>query len=328
MDVDPACAVYAPVDAAIAVEGVEKRYGARRALAGVSFAISPGEIVGLLGPNGAGKSTMLSVLATTLRADAGKVCVAGHELPGEAPAARRAIGYVPQREAVYPSLTAEENLRFFGRMLGLSSSDVRDGARRVLEIVALEGRAHEPVARFSVGMRRRLNLACGMIHEPRVLLLDEPTVGVDPQSRERIFEAIVQRVREGAAVLYSTHYMDEAERLCDRVVLLDEGSVVAGGTPAELVARAGKLPVVRLRTERSLPEGWLAGIGAAEIARRDGLEVDVEIHALTDVASVLLAAARAGGEVREVEVRRPNLADVFFTLTGRGLRDEGPASLR
>ena len=328
MDVDPACAVYAPVDAAIAVEGVEKRYGARRALAGVSFTISPGEIVGLLGPNGAGKSTMLSVLATTLRADAGKVRVAGHELPAEAAAARRAIGYVPQREAVYPSLTAEENLRFFGRMLGLSSSEVRDGARRVLEIVALEGRAHEPVARFSVGMRRRLNLACGMIHQPRVLLLDEPTVGVDPQSRERIFEAIVRRVREGAAVLYSTHYMEEADRLCDRVVLLDEGSVVACGTPAELVAGAGKLPVVRLRTERSLPEGWLAGIGAAEIARRDGLEADVEVDALTDVASVLLAAARAGGEVREVEVRRPNLADVFFTLTGRGLRDEGPASLR
>ncbi|HUE39765.1 MAG TPA: ABC transporter ATP-binding protein [Candidatus Binatia bacterium] len=316
------------MDAAIAVEGVEKRYGARRALAGVSFTISPGEIVGLLGPNGAGKSTMLSVLATTLRADAGKVRVAGHELPAEAAAARRAIGYVPQREAVYPSLTAEENLRFFGRMLGLSSSEVRDGARRVLEIVALEGRAHEPVARFSVGMRRRLNLACGMIHQPRVLLLDEPTVGVDPQSRERIFEAIVRRVREGAAVLYSTHYMEEADRLCDRVVLLDEGSVVACGTPAELVARAGKLPVVRLRTERSLPEGWLAGIGAAEIARRDGLEADVEVDALTDVASVLLAAARAGGEVREVEVRRPNLADVFFTLTGRGLRDEGPASLR
>jgi len=314
------------VEAAIAVERVEKRYGARRALAGVSFSVAPGEIVALLGPNGAGKSTTLSILATTLRADAGTVRVAGHTLPGAAAAARRAIGYVPQREAVYPPLTAMENLRFFGRMLGLSAAQAQAAANRALGIVALEGRSREPVVRFSIGMRRRLNLACGLIHQPRVLLLDEPTVGVDPQSRERIFEAIDGLTREGTAVLYSTHSMEEAERVCGRVVLLDEGSVVAAGTPAELVARSGKVPVVRLRTRRPLPEGWLSGIGAARLVRREGDESEVEVTELADVPAVLLAAARAGSEIRDLEVRRPNLADVFFTLTGRGLRDEEQAA--
>jgi linearmycin/streptolysin S transport system ATP-binding protein len=318
--------VYAPVEAGIAVERVEKRYGARRALAGVSFSVEPGEIVGLLGPNGAGKSTTLSILATTLRADGGTLRVAGHELPAGATAARRAIGYVPQREAVYPPLTATENLCFFGRMLGLSVAEARAAAKRVLEIVALEGRSREPVARFSVGMRRRLNLACGILHAPSVLLLDEPTVGVDPQSRERIFEAIERLARDGAAVLYSTHYMEEAERLCGRVVLLDEGSMVAAGTPAELVSRVGKLPRVRLRTDGPLPAGWLSGIGAAEMARGDGHETEVEVKDLAEVPAVLLAATRAGSVIRDVEVRHPNLADVFFALTGRGLRDEERAS--
>jgi len=314
--------VYAPVEAGIAVERVEKRYGARRALAGVSFSVEPGEIVGLLGPNGAGKSTTLAILATTLRADGGRLRVAGHELPAGATAARRAIGYVPQREAVYPPLTATENLSFFGRMLGLSVAEARAAASRVLEVVALEGRSREPVARFSVGMRRRLNLACGILHAPSVLLLDEPTVGVDPQSRERIFEAIERLARDGAAVLYSTHYMEEAERLCGRVVLLDEGFIVAAGTPAELVSRAGKLPVVRLRTDRPLPEGWLSEIGAAHVVRRDGHDTEVEVKELTEVPAVLLAATRVGNVIRDVEVRHPNLADVFFALTGRGLRDE------
>jgi ABC-2 type transport system ATP-binding protein len=316
------------VDVAIELENVEKRYGARRALGGVSFAVSPGEIVGLLGPNGAGKSTTLSILATTLRADAGRVRVAGHALPEEAAPARRAIGYVPQRESLYPPLTATENLTFFGRMLGLSAGAARAAACRALQVVALESRAQEPIAAFSVGMRRRLNLACGIMHQPSVLLLDEPTVGVDPQSRERIFEAIAGHARAGAAVLYSTHSMEEAERLCSRVILLDEGSIVALGTTVELIARARAVPIVRLRTEHPLPVGWLSGLAASEAARRGDEQVDVEVPALRDVPEVLAAAARAGGEVRDVEVRRPNLASVFFALTGRALRDDAAESDR
>ena len=314
--------VYAAVDAAIEVETLEKRYGARPALRGVSFSVARGEIVALLGPNGAGKSTTLSVLATILSADAGSVRVSGHPLPAEARAARRTIGYVPQRESLYPPLTARENLRFFARMMEIDPSTARSASARVLEIVALEGRADEPVAGFSLGMRRRLNLACGVIHRPRVLLLDEPTVGVDPQSRERIFEAVEGLAREGAAILYSTHYMEEAERLCSRVVLLDEGRIVAAGTAEALVSGIRSLPSIRLTTARPLPAQWLSKVASARIVRRAVGELEIEVAGLADVPAVLLAAVQAGGEILDLQLHRPNLADVFFTLTGRALRDE------
>jgi ABC-2 type transport system ATP-binding protein len=307
---------------AIAVEGVFKRYGARPALAGVSFTVAPGEIVGLLGPNGAGKSTTLAILATLLAADAGAVVVADRRLPAEAAAVRRLIGFVPQREALYPPLSARENLGFFARMQGLRGTAAARAIADALALVGLERRADEPVARLSGGMRRRLNLACGILHRPQVILLDEPTVGVDPQSRERIFEAVAGLAARGAAVLYSTHYMEEAERLCRRVVLLDEGRVLAAGTPAELVANAGMAPRLELRTARPLPPAWLDGVrGARPLASRDGATA----VALADTAlapAVLDAAARAGGSVLAFTLHRPNLADVFFSLTGRALRDD------
>jgi len=308
--------------AAIEVEMLEKRFGARLALRGVSFSVAHGEIVALLGPNGAGKSTALSILATILSADAGTVRVSGHGLPAEARAARRMIGYVPQRESLYPPLTARENLKFFARMMELDPATVRSASDRVLEIAALDGRADEPVAGFSTGMRRRLNLACGVIHRPRVLLLDEPTVGVDPQSRERIFEAIEGLAREGAAILYSTHYMEEAERLCSRVVLLDEGRIIAAGTADALVARLRSRPSIRLTTARPLPAQWLANVATARVVRHVAGEIEIEVAGLADIPAVLLAAVQAGGEILDMQLHRPNLADVFFTLTGRALRDE------
>jgi linearmycin/streptolysin S transport system ATP-binding protein len=310
------------VSGSIVVDRLEKRYGARRALEAVTFSVHGGEIVGLLGPNGAGKSTTLSILACALRADGGRVEIGGHPLPAEARAARRVLGYVPQRESLYPPLTARENLRFFGRMAGLGGATIREAMQRALALVALEGRADEPIAAFSVGMRRRLNLASGILHRPRVVLLDEPTVGVDPQSRECIFEAISGLVAEGSAVLYSTHYMEEAERLCGRVVLLDEGKVVASGTPGALVAELGRSPVLQLRTLGALPESWLSPLPSARLLARRGLEYEIEVATAADVSAVLLAAERAGGEIQDLRLRRANLADVFFTLTGRALRDD------
>ncbi len=307
---------------AIAVEGVFKRYGARPALTGVSFTVASGEIVGLLGPNGAGKSTTLAILATLLVADAGAVVVVDRRLPAEAAAVRRLLGFVPQREALYPPLSARENLGFFARMQGLRGTAAAHAVAQALALVGLERRADEPVARLSGGMRRRLNLACGILHRPQVILLDEPTVGVDPQSRERIFEAVAALAARGAAVLYSTHYMEEAERLCRRVVLLDQGRVLVAGTPAELVANAGMAPRLELCTARPLPPAWLDGIsGARPLASRDGATA----VALADTAlapAVLDAAARAGGSVLAFTLHRPNLADVFFSLTGRALRDQ------
>ena len=305
----------------ILVDALHKSYGAQLALAGVSFEVAAGEIVGLLGPNGAGKSTALGVLATLLRFDAGRVAVAGHALPAGAARARRALGLVPQQVAVYPTLGARENLRFFARALGLGRGEATRSAAAALDLVGLAARADEPVVRLSGGMRRRLNLACGILHRPAVVLLDEPVVGVDPQSRERIFEAIETLARGGAAVLYSTHQMDEAERQCARVVLLDRGRVVAAGTPAALVAGAGLTAVLHLRTARPLPPGWLAGIAGATLAEAT---VPKTVVALTDTATVpaiLAAALRAGGDVLEMALVRPSLADAFFALTGRALRD-------
>jgi ABC-2 type transport system ATP-binding protein len=312
--------------AAIEVDRLVKRYGARTALAEVSFTVGAGEIVGLLGPNGAGKSTTLGVLATLVRFDAGTVTIAGHRLPDHASAARRELGLVPQHVAVYPTLGARENLRFFARAAGVRGSDVARTVADALDAVGLAGRADEPVARLSGGMRRRLNLAVGILHRPRVVLLDEPVVGVDPQSRERIFDAVVALARRGAAVLYSTHQMDEAERLCTRIVLLDDGSVVAAGTPGALVESAGLTPLVHLRTADALDAGWLAALPAARVTRTEGREVWIAVADAAALPAVLGAALRAGADVEELSLHRPTLGDAFFALTGRALRDEEPAA--
>ena len=306
----------------IAVHGLAKRYRGTVALDGVSFTVAPGEIVGLLGPNGAGKSTTLRVLATLLRFDAGRVTVAGHPLPDGAAGARRALGLVPQQLALYPTLTARENLGFFARVAGLARLDASRRAAEVLELVGLATRADEPVARLSGGMRRRLNLACGILHRPGVVLLDEPVVGVDPQSRERVFDAVERLARDGAAILYSTHQMEEAERLCARVVLLDRGRVVAAGTPAALVAGAGMTPIVRLRTVRPLRPGWLDGTAGARLGDDAGEEIVVAVADTAAVPAVIAAALRAGGDVLGVTLVRPTLAEAFFALTGRALRDD------
>jgi ABC-2 type transport system ATP-binding protein len=313
------------VNPLILVDGLRKRYPTRVALDGVTLSVGAGEVVGLLGPNGAGKSTTLSILATLLPFDAGSVTIAGQPLPAAAAGARRALGFVPQRLALYPTLSARENLGFFARMLGLAARQAAHSVTEVLELVGLESRADEPVHRFSGGMQRRLNLACGILHRPRVLLLDEPAVGVDPQSRERLFETVSGLAANGTAVLYSTNQMEEAERLCARVVLLDVGRVVASGTPPALVAEAGASATVRVRTARALPTGWLATDGARLVESSDGATTVAITHSGV-VPAVLADVLRAGGEVLDFSLHRPTLADAFFSLTGRALRDEGESA--
>ena len=313
----------------IRVEGLRVRFGERLALDDISFAASAGEIVGLLGPNGAGKTTTLSVLATLRGADAGLVEVAGHSVATDAAAVRRVLGLVPQTLAIYPTLTARENLRFFARILGLRRGALREAVTRALEMVGLEERSDDVVSTFSGGMQRRLNLACGLMHSPRVVLLDEPTVGVDPQSRERIFTAVRAQAAAGAAVIYSTHYMEEAERLCDRVVLVDRGHVVATGAPAELIHAATTGLRLEVVTRTVLPVGWHDGVAGARpfagpeptarIAR--GNRVSVVVEGLAAAPRILERAAALGGEVLEFHVQRTDLQSVFLSLTGHDLRD-------
>ena len=214
----------------IEAEKLRKHYGDRVALDGVSLKVSAGEVVGLLGPNGAGKTTTLSILSGVIPPDSGDVRIGGIAMNGSSPLARGKLGLVPQSIALYPTLTARENLLFFGRMQGLSGDVAVGRATELLDEVGLADRSHEPVGGFSGGMKRRLNLACGMMHQPCALLLDEPTVGVDPQSRGRIF-SIVERARErGEAILYSTHYMEEVERVADEIIIIDHGKIIARGT--------------------------------------------------------------------------------------------------
>jgi ABC-2 type transport system ATP-binding protein len=310
----------------VAAHELRKRYGARAALDGVSFNVAAGEIVGLLGPNGAGKTTTLSILAGVAAPDSGRVSVCGHDLAREPRAARRALGLVPQSLALYPSLTARENLGFFGRIQGLCAREARERTNRLLDAVGLADRAADRVSTFSGGMLRRLNLACGMIHDPAVLLLDEATAGVDPQSRERIFGVVAARAAErGTSVLYSTHYMEEVERLCARVVLIDHGRVVADDTVSEIVARAGSEPRLELFTERPLAAGWSHGLGGVREIRfgsRGANGAALALPSIDLVPAVLRLASEAGGSVSEFRVHKPNLQDAFIALTGHALRDE------
>jgi ABC-2 type transport system ATP-binding protein len=308
----------------IQAQDLRKQYGGRVALDGVSIAVSAGEIVGLLGPNGAGKTTTLSILSGVLAPDAGSVSIAGHDLRGEAKLARISLGLVPQSLAIYPTLTARENLMFFGRMQGLTSLAALSRARGLLEQVGLSDRIDDIVGDFSGGMKRRLNIACGMMHSPAALMLDEPTVGVDPQSRGRIFAVVEGAANRGAAILYSTHYMEEAERLCNRIVLIDHGRIVAQGTDAELIALGGSEPRIDVMTRKELPRGWWAGIaGVTEVPSEvvDGFSAALTLASLDQVPEVIRRAGAAGEEVVEFRVHRPNLQDAFLKLTGHALRD-------
>jgi len=308
----------------IRADELRKHHGQRVALDGVSFSVNAGEVVGLLGPNGAGKTTTLSILSGVIEPDSGRASIATHDLATEPRVARRSLGLVPQSLALYPTLTALENLLFWGRIQGMSGHDALERARGLLEEVGLSDRAGELVEQFSGGMMRRLNIACGMIHSPAAIMLDEPTVGVDPQSRGRIFAVVEAAAQAGGAILYSTHYMEEAERLCNRIVLIDHGKIVAQGTDRELIALAGTEPRIEIMTKKQLPPGWSNGIaGVSELPWEvlDGFAVAATLRALDQVPDVIRRAVEVGDEVVEFHVHRPNLQDAFLKLTGHALRD-------
>ncbi len=305
-------------------DSLVKRFGDLTAVDGVSVHISEGETFGLLGPNGAGKTTSISIICGLLTADGGTVFVAGEEISPTSTRGRSAIGLVPQDLAIYPDLTAEENLEFFGHLYGMTGDPLRDRVDEVLELVGLADRRDDQTKEYSGGMKRRLNIGIGLLHRPRLLVLDEPTVGVDPQSRNAILESVESLSREGMAVLYTTHYMEEAERLCDRVAIIDEGRIQAEGTRRELVSMVGE-------KDRVAIEGTGDLTGAAEALRglngvTDASASDHRIDVLTTNSSAILpellsTVAASGGAITGVEVQEPNLEAVFLHLTGKALRD-------
>ena len=309
----------------LVVRGLSKSFGSRLAVDGIGFTIAPGEIYGLLGPNGAGKTTSISMIAGILARDAGEVAIDGTDIDA-GPAARALIGIVPQAITLYLDLTARENLDFWGRMYDLSGAALQKAIDSALDAVGLTKRADDIVGTYSGGMQRRLNLAAGILHQPKLLVLDEPTVGVDPQSRSAIFD-LVERLRdEGTAILYTTHYMEEAERLCARIGIIDSGKLIAEGTRAELVAGLGQ----DSRIEIGLGRGDSAERAERIVGALDGvLSATVEnnhLHVVADrganrLPAMLTALLNAGAMAESVRVVEPNLEDVFLRMTGRALRD-------
>ena len=280
--------------------GLHKSYGERKAVDGVGFHIDLGETYGLLGPNGAGKTTTISMICGLLTRDAGEVTVAGEPIDVGLIDAKQWIGYVPQDLAIYPDLTAEENLMFFGRLYGLSGKALKSRSEAVLEVTGLIDRRDDKTEEYSGGMKRRLNIGIGLLHEPRLLMLDEPTVGVDPQSRNAILDSVERLSGEGMAVLYTTHYMEEAERLCNRVGIIDQGKIMAEGTRRQLVELIGERDRVRVVAEGDLDAAVTAArlVEGVESANRSEGGFDI----LTGDARVILPAllrdiAAAGGIV-------------------------------
>jgi ABC-2 type transport system ATP-binding protein len=323
----PAATAATPRDGRPAIlrcADLRKRFGQRRAVDGVGFEIAEGETYGLLGPNGAGKTTTISMLCGILARDDGEVTIAGEPVSAGAVAVKRHIGYVPQDLAIYPDLTARENLAFFGRLYAMPSRELGRRIDEVLDVVDLRDRAGDRTEHYSGGMKRRLNIAIGLLHRPRLLVLDEPTVGVDPQSRNAILASVEALSAEGMGILYTTHYMEEAERLCDRVGIIDEGRIIAEGTRRELVALVGGLDRVALSASGALGD---AGDrvrrldGVREVTAGDGVLELLVVDARRILPRILEAVTADGVSVRSVEVVEPDLEAVFLHLTGKALRD-------
>ncbi len=308
----------------IEINGLVKKYGDRVAVNNLSLSVLKGEIFGLLGPNGAGKTTTISILATLLSPDGGKVTIGGHDLVKEAKMVKNIIGLVPQELALYPTLSAWDNLAFFGRIYGLRGPALKERIETVLDLVGLSDRAGDAVQTFSGGMKRRVNIAAGLIHQPRILFLDEPTVGVDPQSRNFIFEHVERLNAEGMTIIYTTHYMEEAERLCHRVAIMDEGRILALDTPKGLISLLGG-GVIHLGLAADAAEALLPSVQALpQVRAASPQDSRLKVEA-SDARQALLALIELCN-VRDVpilslEVLEPNLESVFLHLTGKRLRD-------
>ncbi len=303
--------------APLSVEEIRKSFGTVAAVNGISLEIPTGACFGLLGPNGAGKSTVIRSIMGRVRPDSGAIHIFGHAVGSTA--ARAEIGWVPQELALYPLLTCRENLRAFGRCQGLRGDVLDEAIAWCLDWAALEDRARSTVRSLSGGMKRRLNMACGLIHRPRLVLLDEPTVGVDPQSRNRIFEMVEALRARGTTIIYTTHYMEEAERLCDTIAIIDHGRIIALGSKETLVARAFGTRSSVIMHFAAQHDG-LAAWAAAHNASAQDSAILCTVEKPSEIAVLLESAARDGLDIADVSLRRPNLESVFLHLTGKELR--------
>ena len=313
----------------LTVNDLSKNYGDFVAVDRISFSAGKGTVFGLLGPNGAGKSTTINCISGLLQPTSGHAAIAGHDVVTDGKAARRNLGVVPQELALYEDLPAVENLRFWGKAYGLRGATLESRVSEVLETIGLGDRAKDLPKTFSGGMKRRLNFGCGIVHRPNVILLDEPTVGVDLQSRARLFDMVEAERDAGACVLYTTHYMEEAERLCDSVAIIDHGKLIAQGTVAELRAKLGARDVLQLSggfpeeaTKAAIDTLAEQGNHDLEIISQEDDSITLTLsQASQHLPAIFDAISGAGGSVTETSLRSPNLETLFLLLTGKELRE-------
>jgi ABC-2 type transport system ATP-binding protein len=302
---------------------LSKRFDELVAVDRVSLEVREGEIYGLLGPNGAGKTTTISMICGLLKPDGGGVIVEGRDFWSNPQAARRIMGVVPQEVALYEELSGRENLEFWGRMAGLRVGEARRRAEELLAALSLVDRARDPVKKYSGGMKRRINLGCALLHRPRLLLLDEPTVGIDPQARLNILEFIRGLVRDGVGILYTTHYLEEAETLCHRIGVIDHGRLLAEGTLAELQNRLGdaRLFIMEGRFDATAPDAWPGFHEQFRVIQKSERQLIVAAVGARDPAECLKQLLALPVQLENVTLKRPSLNDVFLQLTGRELRE-------
>lgn len=308
----------------IELNQVVKEYPKVRAVDGISLTIQEGEIYGLLGPNGAGKSTTIGMIATLIEPTAGEIFIKGMPLKREAGQIKKLIGLVPQEIALYPTLTAKENLEFWGKMYGLKGSQLKEKVAAILDLVGLSHRKNERIENYSGGMKRRINIAVGLLHQPEILIMDEPTVGVDPQSRTHILETIKNLNQQGMTVIYTSHYMEEVEFLCDRIGIMDHGKLIAEGTKDQLTQLIGSYNTIKVKTKETddaLFSDLLQIPGVHDVAlTEEQLEIltPEDETLLPDLIQILHSR---GNRIEAIQISEPDLESVFLHLTGRALRD-------
>ncbi|MEW5871090.1 MAG: ATP-binding cassette domain-containing protein [Chloroflexota bacterium] len=314
---------------AIQVQNLHKSFGELKAVQGVSFDVQEGEIFSLLGPNGAGKTTTISMLSCLLRPDEGDALVMGHSIRKDPTGVKSVLGVVPQEIALYEDLTARENLNFWGKMYGLRGGALKKRVNEILEVIGLSERASGRVGKFSGGMKRRVNIGVALLHKPQVIYMDEPTVGIDPQSRRNILDNVIELKDQGMTVLYTTHYMEEAQEISDHIAIMDHGQMIAYGTHQELVRIIGEMDRITLThnalaakvDEASLLGAWKSLEEVQQVTSEDGHVTLLVGDSNLALPAIFEAAAQKGVRITGIDILEPNLEAVFLHLTGRALRD-------
>ena len=306
------------------VENLHKNFGNINAVDGISFEVRKGDVFGLLGPNGAGKSTTISMISTLLPPTNGNILFEGRNIFDEPKIIRKKLGVVPQDIALYPTLTGKENLAFWGNMYGLKGTDLKKRIHEVAEIVGLNDRIKDRVDKYSGGMKRRLNIGAALLHKPEILIMDEPTVGIDPQSRNHILDTVLELNKQGMTIIYTSHYMEEAEYLCSRICIMDQGKIIAAGTQEELVELIKGVTQISLKLDK-IDQNILGAL--KEINGVAGVEMVEDMIAISGenvdnlLADIITKVTAGGRNITSINVKKPNLETVFLHLTGKALRD-------